>query len=133
MKLIACPRLNHDQLRDDAVPLCDLNAKLDPSKPESYRANRQLLKKNHTYLKMVEDAKKGREFNDIIVEYNTSDEPDKPLKVWGGQHRISAISEAANQSNRYHGFLTSASSNEATSPLFQIQTWGSQTTPLTGS
>src|ERR1700686_1699059 len=86
-----------------AAPLCDLNAKLDPSKAESLRANRELLKKHATYLKMVSDAKNGREFNDIIVEYDTAYEPAKPLKVWGGQHRISAITEA-NQSNRYHGF-----------------------------
>jgi hypothetical protein len=87
-----------------ATPLCDLNAKLDVKKPESYRANRELLKGNHTYLQMVADAKKGREFNDIIVEYNTAYDPEKPLKVWGGQHRISAISEAGTSANRYHGF-----------------------------
>jgi hypothetical protein len=87
-----------------AGPLCDLNAKLDPSKAESLRANRELLKKHPTYLNMVSDAKKGREFNDIIVEYDTAYEPDKPLKVWGGQHRISAITEAVNVANRYHGF-----------------------------
>ena len=85
-----------------AAPLCDLDAKLDPSK-ESLRANRTLLKKHPTYLNMVSDAKKGREFNDIIVQYDTAYEPDKPLKVWGGQHRISAITEAS-QPNRYHGF-----------------------------
>jgi hypothetical protein len=87
-----------------AAPLCDLNAKLDASKPESLRANRELLKKHLTYLNMVSDAKKGREFSDIIVQYDTDYAPDKPLKVWGGQHRISAITEAVSQANRYHGF-----------------------------
>lgn len=87
-----------------AAPLCDLNAKLDASKPESLRANRELLTHNPTYLSMVADAKKGREFNDIIVEYDTNYETDRPLKVWGGQHRISAITQAVNKSNRYHGF-----------------------------
>ncbi len=87
-----------------AGPLCDLNAKLDITKPESLRANRELLKKHPTYLNMVNDAKKGREFNDIIVEYDTTYAADKPLKVWGGQHRISSIMEAVNMSNRYHGF-----------------------------
>ena len=53
---------------------------------------------------MASDAADGREFNDIIVEYNTGYMPDKPLKVWGGQHRISAISSAWKKSNRYHGF-----------------------------
>ncbi len=89
---------------DDAAKLCDLDAKLDISNPQSYRANRELHLKNQTYQKMVIDSGNGREFNDIIVEYNTSYHPKKPLKVWGGQHRISAISEAGQQSNRYHGF-----------------------------
>jgi hypothetical protein len=53
---------------------------------------------------MVADAKKGREFNDIIVEYCTAYSPEKPLKVWGGQHRSSAISDAVTVANRYHGF-----------------------------
>ncbi len=91
-------------LATDAAKLCDLNAKLDISSPDSYRANRNLLLQNNTYLKMAGDALKGREFNDIIVEYTTSYNPDTPLKVWGGQHRISAILKAANTSNRYHGF-----------------------------
>lgn len=91
-------------LATTAAKLCDLNAKLDFSKDESYRANRNLLFTNNAYLKMESDAKNGREFNDIIVEYNTEYEPKKPLKVWGGQHRTSAITQAANQSNHYHGF-----------------------------
>jgi hypothetical protein len=33
-------------LASTAAPLCDLDAKLDVKKPESYRANRELLKKN---------------------------------------------------------------------------------------
>jgi hypothetical protein len=52
---------------------------------------------------MVRDAEKGREFNDIIVEYNTEYNSETPLKVWGGQHRIKAVS-SAKKSNRYHGF-----------------------------
>lgn len=84
--------------------LCDLNAKLDYLSPESFRANRQLLVNNKTYKKMVEDAKQGREFNDIIVEYNTEYDPEKPLKVWGGQHRTNAIRTSINNIDRYHGF-----------------------------
>lgn len=91
-------------LAENAQSLCDLDAKLDLGKPESYRANRELLLKNSTYIKMASDAASGREFNDIIVEYNTNYMPIKPLKVWGGQHRISAISNAWKKSNRYHGF-----------------------------
>lgn len=88
----------------DAQKLCDLDAKLDVSDPNGYRANRQLFLKNLTYQKMVRDAFKGREFNDIIVEYTTEYSPECPLKVWGGQHRIHAISKTYNKHNRYHGF-----------------------------
>jgi len=89
---------------DEAAKLCDLNAKLDLKNPESFRANRELLLKNKTYLKMEEDASSGREFNDIIVEYNIDYSLESPLKVWGGQHRISAIKRAGTDSNHFHGF-----------------------------
>ncbi|MBD3337738.1 MAG: hypothetical protein GF353_01430 [Candidatus Lokiarchaeota archaeon] len=91
-------------LATQARQYCDFNARLDFSKTESYRANRELLLKNQTYLKMESDASKGREFNDIIVEYNTSYAEEKPLKIWGGQHRLSAVSKAGLNQNRYHGF-----------------------------
>jgi len=91
-------------LAEDASRLCDLNAKLDVKNPESYRANRELLLGHDTYLKMESDSVDGREFNDIIVEYNTAYERDIPLKVWGGQHRINAIKKGGKQKNRYHGF-----------------------------
>lgn len=89
---------------DEAAKLCDLNAKLDLKNPESFRANRELMLRNKTYLKMEEDAARGREFNDIIVEYNNDYAPESPLKVWGGQHRISAIQRAGADTNHYHGF-----------------------------
>jgi hypothetical protein len=38
------------------------------------------------------------------VEYNTEYSPELPLKVWGGQHRVKAISNAYSKSDRYHGF-----------------------------
>jgi hypothetical protein len=68
----------------DASQLVDLDARLIPDSPDSFRANRELLLKHKTYLRMRQDADNGREFNDIIVEYNTSYSPEKPLKVWGG-------------------------------------------------
>ena len=77
-------------LASDAARLCDLNAKLDVKSSESYRANRQLFLKHVTYQRMESDAAKGREFNDIIVEYNAEYDPGTPLKVWGGQH-VSAL------------------------------------------
>ncbi len=91
-------------LASDAASLCDLDAKLDVKGTDSYRANRQLFLKHLTFQRMAADAIKGREFNDIIVEYNTEYNPNTPLKVWGGQHRIKAISNAHTKSNRYHGF-----------------------------
>lgn len=91
-------------LASDAAKLCDLDAKLDVQSSESYRANRQLFLKHLTYQRMESDAMKGREFNDIIVEYNTTYNVNTPLKVWGGQHRIKAICNSYSNSNRYHGF-----------------------------
>ena len=91
-------------LAEDAAVLCDLNAKLDVKNLESYRANRELLLSHATYLKMESDSVAGREFNDIIVEYNTAYDQDTPLKVWGGQHRINAIKRGGKEKNRYHGF-----------------------------
>jgi hypothetical protein len=82
----------------------DLNAKLSVDDTKSFRANRELLLSHKTFTKMRDDALAGREFNDIIVEYNTEYEKDKPLKIWGGQHRSKAIIEAASKTDRYHGF-----------------------------
>jgi len=87
-----------------ARSLCDTNAKLDYSRSESFRANRELYTSSKTYLKMVEDAAGGREFNDIIVEYNGDYEPTHPLKIWGGQHRINALTQSESSASRYHGF-----------------------------
>lgn len=86
--------------------LLDLNARLDPSNSTSYRANRELLLKHHTYQKMKSDAEGGREFHDIIVEYTNDYNPNTPLKVWGGQHRSKAIQEAFHSIgiSRHHGF-----------------------------
>jgi hypothetical protein len=91
-------------LASDAAKLCDLNAKLDVTSTDSYKTNRELYLKHMTYKRMATDAIKGREFNDIIVEYILEYAPETPLKVWGGQHRIKAISGAYTKSNRYHGF-----------------------------
>jgi hypothetical protein len=86
----------------DASPLFDFNAKLESL--DSFRANRELLLEHLTFQKMVIDASNGREFNDIIVEYSESYTPEKPLKIWGGQHRSRALIEAKGNMERYHGF-----------------------------
>jgi len=93
-------------LSEIAFPLLDMSAKLDPADKDSFRANRELLLQHNTFIRMVSDAKAGREFNDIIVEYAKQYSPDKPLKIWGGQHRVKAIQEAYQEAqvSRYHGF-----------------------------
>jgi hypothetical protein len=91
-------------LASDAAKLCDLNAKLDVTSTDSYKTNRQLFLKHLTYQRMAADAIKGREFNDIIVEYTVEYDDETPLKVWGGQHRTKAILGAYSKSDRYHGF-----------------------------
>jgi hypothetical protein len=86
--------------------LLDLDARLDPNSDASFRANRELLLNHNTYKRMRQDAENGREFNDLIVEYSKEYSPEKPLKVWGGQHRSKAIQEAFQSTgiSRFHGF-----------------------------
>lgn len=88
----------------DAARFCDTKARLNVDAPEAFRANRELLLTNKTFLKMKDDAADGREFNDIIVEYSKTYDPAKPLKVWGGQHRTHAIIAASDVESRFHGF-----------------------------
>jgi hypothetical protein len=91
---------------ESASSLLDMDAKLNPTDAESFRANRQLLTEHNTYKRMEADAKAGREFNDIIVEYTKDYSPEKPLKIWGGQHRAKAIQQALSETgvSRAHGF-----------------------------
>jgi hypothetical protein len=80
----------------------DLDAVIDPQNQEDYRANRALQLDSPYFKQMIEDAKKGRQFSDIVVEYNTSYKPELPLKILGGQHRTSAIQKALDV-RKYHG------------------------------
>lgn len=83
-----------------------LDARLDPGSEDTFRDNREILLNNNTFLRMRLDAENSREFNDIIAEYVTSYQPEKPLKIWGGQHRSRAIMDAFKEKkvSRYHGF-----------------------------
>ena len=83
-----------------------LDARLDPDSGETFRDNREILFTHNTFLRMKADAEHAREFNDIIAEYITSYLPEKPLKIWGGQHRSRAIMDALKEKkvSRYHGF-----------------------------
>jgi hypothetical protein len=88
------------------VAVIALDARLNPDSGETFRGNREILETHNTFRRMRADAENEREFNDIIAEYITSYEPEKPLKVWGGQHRSRAITDAYLQKkvSRYHGF-----------------------------
>lgn len=53
---------------------------------------------------MTEDARERRSFSNIVAEYTTEFDPDKPLKIIGGQHRFEAIKRALEQGvDEYHG------------------------------
>ena len=74
---------------------CDTEATLDADEEdEIYKLNREITEDEAAYRMMEEDAAKGRSFEDIVIEYDISYRPKKPLKVYGGQHRLRAISKA---------------------------------------
>ncbi len=88
----------------DLIELGDPDAVIDPELQAEYRANRQLEPDNYYFLQMVDDAEKGRQFSDIVIEYNVNYTPLKPLKILGGQHRRAAIIEALKKEmNAIHG------------------------------
>lgn len=100
--------------------LLDTDAVLDPEEQEEFRANRDIQERHKAFLKMIADAQSGRQFSDIIIEFNKQYKADKPLKVLGGQHRVFALRESlANGVDRPHGFkvyfdLTMEQRNEIT-------------------
>ena len=72
----------------------DTNATLDSDdEDEIYKLNREITEDQAAYKAMEKDASEGRSFEDIVLEYDKSYRPTKPLKVYGGQHRITAISK----------------------------------------
>jgi len=82
-----------------------IDVPLDPENQSDYRANREVVENNPAYLKMVQDAEQKRIFSNIVAEYNPDFEPDKPLKIIGGQHRFLAIEKALKKGvNEFHGF-----------------------------
>lgn len=80
----------------DLIKYTDKDLSIDPELQEEYRANRKLEPDNRYFLQMVEDAKNGRSFSDLVIEFNTSytENKSKPLKILGGQHRDEAIKRA---------------------------------------
>jgi len=90
----------------DLVKRTDLKATITHGDEEDiiYKLNREITEDHAAYIKMEEDAKEGRSFEDMVVEYDKTYNDKKPLKVYGGQHRITAISNAKEfQNNIYHG------------------------------
>lgn len=89
----------------DFVVLSDTNAVInDKEEQAEYRANRELDREDFYFLQMVEDAEAGRQFSDLVIEYNTSYTPFRPLKILGGQHRNEAIIQALKKGvNAVHG------------------------------
>ena len=84
---------------------CDLEASIDgDEEDEIYKLNRDITEDQAAYKIMEEDALKGRSFEDMVIEFDTSYRKSKPLKVYGGQHRIKAIQKAVKQKNEvFHG------------------------------
>jgi hypothetical protein len=77
---------------------------LDYDEQPEYRANREIVLNSSAYRTMIEDAKKGRSFSNIVTEYTTEFDAEHPLKIIGGQHRFEAIREALNDEiDEYHG------------------------------
>lgn len=71
----------------------DTDAVLD-AEDEEYKLNRDLSLDKYAYKLMEEDALKGRTFEDLVIEYDMLYRPERPLKVYGGQHRIKALTTA---------------------------------------
>src|SRR5579863_10138393 len=70
------------------VDFATIDVPLDPEDQPDYRANREVQDEHAAYDQMIEDAAKKRMFSNIVCEYNTSFNPDKPIKIIGGQHRF---------------------------------------------
>ncbi len=91
-------------LAKDLVPLSDTEATIDPELQKEYKSNRELELNDPYFIQMVEDSKGGRQFSDLVMEYNTGYTKQKPLKILGGQHRHRAIETALKEDvNAVHG------------------------------
>jgi hypothetical protein len=89
---------------DKLIEFGTTDVPLDPEEQPEYRANRELVTNAVAFATMKEDAKNKRSFSNIVAEYNKEFEPEKPLKIIGGQHRFQAIKLALEDNiNEYHG------------------------------
>lgn len=79
------------------VTCSDLEASLEANDEDViYKLNRDITEDIAAFKSMEEDAINGRSFEDMVVEFDTTYQKNKPLKVYGGQHRIKAITSAIN-------------------------------------
>ena len=83
------------------VTCSDLEASLEASDEDViYKLNRDITEDIAAFRSMEEDAINGRSFEDMVVEFDTTYRKDKPLKVYGGQHRIKAITSAIKEKQK---------------------------------
>lgn len=86
------------------VSLGTIDVPLDYEGQPEYRANREIVLDSSAYKTMINDAKNGRSFSNIVAEYTKEFDSEHPLKIIGGQHRFQAIREAfENEIDEYHG------------------------------
>lgn len=91
----------------EIVGNADFHATIDDADDDDglYKLNRDITENQVAYNTMCLDAKAGRSFEDIVVEYDKSYSTNLPLKIYGGQHRIKAIQSAKDlKPETYHGF-----------------------------
>src|SRR5450755_2802906 len=63
------------------VALGTIDAPLDPEDQPDYRANREIRLNHPAFVKMKEDARKGRTFSNIVSEYTKDFDAAHPLKI----------------------------------------------------
>jgi len=86
------------------VHLATIDVPLDPEEQAEYRANREIVEGHVAYERMKSDAVQRRSFSNIVAEFDRDHDPDRPLKIIGGQHRFNAIELALNQDvDELHG------------------------------
>ena len=94
----------HEVFRDALISSSTIDSPLDADNQSEYRANRDVVEDNVSFIQMKEDAQNKRGFSNIVAEYNVSFDVDHPLKIIGGQHRYIAIKEALDKGvNEIHG------------------------------
>jgi len=86
------------------VTLSTVDVPLDPEEQPDYRANREIVEDAVAYQAMKDDAALKRSFSNIVVEYTRDFQPDRPIKIIGGQHRFNAIRDALELGiDEFHG------------------------------